>query len=90
LPRTHYVAQAGLELILLPQPPECWDYKHVPPSTAQYFWKLIYFIHCFKLYAYMIFKYINTLWYITNKHIMLILLSLTFYKHRHRGSEVKY
>jgi hypothetical protein len=22
------VAHAGLKLILLPQPPECWDYKH--------------------------------------------------------------
>jgi hypothetical protein len=27
-----YVAQAGLELmILLPQPSECWDYRHGPP-----------------------------------------------------------
>jgi hypothetical protein len=26
-----FVAQAGLELeILLPQPPECWDYKCTP------------------------------------------------------------
>jgi hypothetical protein len=26
--RSHYVAQTDLELtILLPQPPECWDYK---------------------------------------------------------------
>jgi hypothetical protein len=25
-----YVVQAGLELvILLPQPPKCWDYRHV-------------------------------------------------------------
>lgn len=30
---THYVAQVGLEfmIILLPQPPECRDYRHVPP-----------------------------------------------------------
>jgi hypothetical protein len=28
---SHYIAQAGLELgTLLPQPPECWDCKHVP------------------------------------------------------------
>jgi hypothetical protein len=28
----HYVAQAGLKLsIFLPQPPECWDYRYVPP-----------------------------------------------------------
>jgi hypothetical protein len=27
--RTCYVAQAGLELaLLLPSPPECWDYRH--------------------------------------------------------------
>jgi hypothetical protein len=29
---THYVAQAGLKfVILLPQPPEYWDYRPVPP-----------------------------------------------------------
>jgi hypothetical protein len=28
----HYVAKAGLKLtIFLPQPAECWDYRHVPP-----------------------------------------------------------
>jgi hypothetical protein len=28
---SHYVAQVGLELSnLLPQPPECWDYRHAP------------------------------------------------------------
>jgi hypothetical protein len=29
LPGSHHVAQAGLKLkiILLPQPPQCWDYK---------------------------------------------------------------
>jgi hypothetical protein len=28
----HYVAQAGLELvILLPQPPKCWYNRHAPP-----------------------------------------------------------
>jgi hypothetical protein len=26
----HFVTQAGLQLmIFLPQPPECWDYRHV-------------------------------------------------------------
>jgi hypothetical protein len=29
------VAKTGLELvILLPQPPECWDYRCVPPHQA--------------------------------------------------------
>jgi hypothetical protein len=29
------VTQTNLELvILLLQPPECWDYRHVPPSAA--------------------------------------------------------
>lgn len=26
------IAQAGLEL--LPQPPECWNYEHVPPQPS--------------------------------------------------------
>lgn len=32
LPDTHYVTQAGLKLtvILLPQSPEYWDYRHAP------------------------------------------------------------
>jgi hypothetical protein len=30
-----YVAQAGLKLtILLPQSPECWDSRYVPPDLA--------------------------------------------------------
>jgi hypothetical protein len=30
-----YIAQAGLKLeILLPQSPECWDYRHVLPHSA--------------------------------------------------------
>jgi hypothetical protein len=29
---SRYIAQIGLELkILLPLPPECWDYKYEPP-----------------------------------------------------------
>jgi hypothetical protein len=36
-----YVAQAGLErLMLLPQPPECWDYRYVlldPVKILNYF-----------------------------------------------------
>jgi hypothetical protein len=30
----HYVAQAGLELMILPQPPECWSYRCVPSCLA--------------------------------------------------------
>jgi hypothetical protein len=30
--RSHCIAQASLKLvIILPQPPECWDYRLVPP-----------------------------------------------------------
>jgi hypothetical protein len=38
---SHYVAEPGLELmILLPLPPECWDYMDVPlcPAFIQDFW----------------------------------------------------
>ncbi|EHB07938.1 hypothetical protein GW7_16975, partial [Heterocephalus glaber] len=33
---SHYVVQAGLKLtvILLPQPPKCWDYRHSPLRQA--------------------------------------------------------
>jgi hypothetical protein len=32
---SHYLAQAGLELmILLPQPPKCWDGRHTPPHLV--------------------------------------------------------
>lgn len=24
----HYAKQAGLELVILPSPPKCWDYKY--------------------------------------------------------------
>jgi hypothetical protein len=35
LPQTCNVDQAGLEFeILLPQPPKCWDCRHVPPCLA--------------------------------------------------------
>jgi hypothetical protein len=31
-----YVSQAGLELtLILPQPPECWDYRCATPCLAQ-------------------------------------------------------
>jgi hypothetical protein len=49
-----YVAQAGLELmILLPQPPACWDYMCAPPCQAldSIFWSTI-------------FKNYNEVWYI--------------------------
>jgi hypothetical protein len=33
---SHYVVQADLELeILLPQPPECWDYPYATPCSAE-------------------------------------------------------
>jgi hypothetical protein len=35
------VVQAGLELlILLLQPPEYWDYRHVPPLLVRFFTSL--------------------------------------------------
>jgi hypothetical protein len=35
LRQSHCVAQPGLELlVLLPQPPECWDYRHMLPCLA--------------------------------------------------------
>jgi hypothetical protein len=30
---THYVAQTGLELLILL--PQCWDYRYVPPHPAK-------------------------------------------------------
>jgi hypothetical protein len=34
--KSHYVAQADLELMtLLPQPPTCWDYRPTPLCPAQ-------------------------------------------------------
>jgi hypothetical protein len=33
---SYFVAQAGLELsILLPQPLECWEYRHAAPCLAK-------------------------------------------------------
>ena len=42
-----FVAQAGLELalILLPQPPKCWDYRRAPPGPALFI--LFYVIYFF-------------------------------------------
>jgi hypothetical protein len=34
---SHYVAQTGLELvILLPLIPECWDYREMPPPLERH------------------------------------------------------
>lgn len=34
--RSSYVAQAGVELkILLHRPPQCWDFRPVPPHLAK-------------------------------------------------------
>jgi hypothetical protein len=43
LPGIPYAADAGLELvILLPQPPECWNYRRELPSPASF--KLFFFL----------------------------------------------
>jgi hypothetical protein len=35
---SHYIAQGGLELmILLPLPPKFWDYMHMPPCLGQHY-----------------------------------------------------
>jgi hypothetical protein len=40
--RSCYLALAGLELmILLPQPPDCWGYRHAPPCLATFFINMI-------------------------------------------------
>jgi hypothetical protein len=45
---SHYVTQAGLRLkILLPQPPQCWDYKCVPPCPAS----ILFLINLFSLWS---------------------------------------
>jgi hypothetical protein len=43
----HYIAQAGLELAILSQPPECWDYRQGPLHLVSYngfFFNLFIFI----------------------------------------------
>jgi hypothetical protein len=41
-----YATQAGLELeILLPQPPECWGYRGVPPCPAAVTFISVLFMH---------------------------------------------
>jgi hypothetical protein len=40
-PQTHFIAQVGLEhSILLPQPPEVWDYRNLPllPAASANIW----------------------------------------------------
>jgi hypothetical protein len=27
-----FLTQDGLKLIIFPQPPQCWDYRHAPPA----------------------------------------------------------
>jgi hypothetical protein len=41
---SHYIAQAGLELVIfLPLPHQCWDYTHPTPEQ-----KTLLFTYCFK------------------------------------------
>jgi hypothetical protein len=44
---SHYVAHSGLELpTLLPQSPECWDYRCEPPHPAVYHYTQLYLCIC--------------------------------------------
>jgi hypothetical protein len=56
-PRTHYVAPAGLELvILLPEPSECWNYRCVSPLFYWIFnWKIIHLISVAFIYPFIVF-----------------------------------
>ena len=61
-PELTFVTQAGLKLslILLPQPPKCWDYRRLPPHLAYYYY--YYFLKdLFILFYFLVFCFIYSL-----------------------------
>lgn len=76
-----HVTQAALEcIVLLPQPPECQDYKHMLPQSVLpilfYFYLFLFYI-CVCMCLYM-FVYVHVLFRQQHQVSSLIILHLSF------------